>query len=119
MCWWPRAGLCCCSRSFYWALDQRGWGRQGISKRLVWPWLVLGTNAIAAYMISELLATALEMIQFTSGTQRVDVLHFVYFHLFMHVGDPGWRALLYSVAYTAVCFVPVWMLYRRRIFIKI
>jgi predicted acyltransferase len=104
---------------FYWALDQRGWGRQGLSKRLVWPWLVFGTNAIAAYMISELLGTALEMIQFTSGTQHVDALHYLYFHFFMHVGDPGWRALLYSVAYTAVCFVPVWALYRRKIFIKI
>ncbi len=104
---------------FYRALDQLGWGRQGLSKRLVWPWLVFGTNAIAAYMISELLGTALEMIQFTSGSQHVDALHYLYVHFFMHVGDPGWRALLYSVAYTAVCFVPVWALYRKKIFIKI
>ena len=103
----------------YWALDQHGWGRQGMGKRLVWPWLVFGTNAIVAYMISELLGTALEMIHFTSGGRQTDALHSIYFHLFMHVGDPGWRAFLYSIVYTAVCFVPVWMLYRKRIFIKI
>jgi len=25
----------------------------------------------------------------------------------------------YSVSFTAVCFVPVWMMYRRRVFLKV
>jgi predicted acyltransferase len=103
----------------YWALDQRGRGRQGMSKRLVWPWLVLGTNAIMAYMISELLGTVLEMIRFRSGLRHTDALHYAYVHVFLQIGDPSWRALLFSIAYTAVCFVPIWMLYRQKIFIRI
>jgi predicted acyltransferase len=103
----------------YWLMEERGWGREGAGRRLVWPWLVFGTNAIIAYMISELLGPALEMIHFDSDGTREDALHSLYVHIFMQVPDPGWRAFVFSAAYTAVCFVPVWMLYRKKIFVKI
>jgi predicted acyltransferase len=103
----------------YWAVEQRGWGREGLSKRLVWPWLVFGLNAITVYMISELLGPAIEMIHLNTGGRRMDALHDMYFHVFMYIPDPGWRAFAYSVVYTAVCFIPVWILYRKKIFIKI
>ena len=32
----------------------------------------------------------------------------------MPIGDPGWRALAYSVFYTVVCLLPVWVLYRKK-----
>ena len=44
---------------------------------------------------------------------------FVFDHVFAHIPDPGWAAFAYSVSFTAVCFIPVWMLYRRRIFLKV
>ena len=46
-------------------------------------------------------------------------LSYSYQHLFMPIPDPGWRAFAYSVSYTAVCFLPVWLLYRRKIFVKV
>jgi predicted acyltransferase len=104
---------------FYWAVEQHGLGKQGWSKRLAWPWLVLGSNAIVAYMISELLAGAIETIHFTTDDGQMDALHWAYAHFFEQIADSGWRALIYSVTYTAVCFVPVWLLYRKRIFIKV
>jgi len=103
----------------YGAIEQRGWGKSGWSKRLLWPWLVFGSNAIVAYMISELLGTAIGLVRFTSGGHREDLLRFVYIHVFAPIGDPGWRALAYSVCYTMVCFLPVWLLYRRKIFVKV
>jgi hypothetical protein len=39
--------------------------------------------------------------------------------VFAHIPDAGWAAFAYSVSFTAVCFVPVWLLYRRRIFLKV
>jgi hypothetical protein len=47
------------------------------------------------------------------------VIAFVFDHVFAHIPDPGWAAFAYSVSFTAVCFVPVWMMYRRRIFLKV
>jgi len=35
------------------------------------------------------------------------------------LGEHAWAAFAYSVAFTAICFVPVWALYRRKIFLKV
>jgi predicted acyltransferase len=103
----------------YWICEVRGWCRKGWSKGLIWPWLVFGSNAIAAYMISELLGTAVELIHFNSHGRSTNPLSFVQQHFFVHIPDPGWRAFAYSVSYTAVCFIPVWMMYRKKIFLKV
>jgi predicted acyltransferase len=98
----------------FWAVEQQGW-RTGWT----WIWLVFGSNAIAAYMFSELLPGVLQNVHFISGGKRTDVIAFVFDHVFAHISDPGWAAFAYSVSFTAVCFVPVWMMYRRRIFLKV
>ncbi len=98
----------------FWAVEQKGW-RAGWT----WIWLVFGSNAIAAYMFSELLPGVLNNIHFTSSGKRTNVITFVFDHVFAHIPDPGWAAFAYSVSFTAVCFVPMWMLYRRRIFLKV
>lgn len=103
----------------YGAAEWRGWGKSGWSKGLAWPWLVFGSNAIVAYMISELLGTAIELFRFTSGRHRTDALSYIYEHVFSPIGDPGWRAFAFSASYAAVCFLPVWALYRRKIFVKV
>jgi predicted acyltransferase len=98
----------------YWAVEQKGW-RTGWT----WIWLVFGSNAIAAYMFSELLPGVLQNVRFISAGKRTDVITFAQEHVFAHVPDPGWAAFAYSVSFTAVCFVPAWLLYRRRIFLKV
>ncbi len=103
----------------YWAIEQRGWGKSGWSKRLLWPWLVFGSNAIVAYIISDLLEGAIGLVPFTASGHRYDALDYLYEHVFVPIGDPGWRALAYSVFYAMVCFLPVWALYRRKIFVKV
>ena len=98
----------------FWAVELRGW-------RVGWTfvWLVFGSNAIAAYMFSELLPGVLSNLHVTSAGTRTDVLTFLGEHVFARIPDPGWAAFAYSIAFTAVCFVPVWLLYRRRIFLKV
>ena len=103
----------------YWAMEQRGWGQKGWSKALAWPWLVFGSNAIVAYVISEELYVLLVQIHFTDAGKPSNPLRYVFQHVFMHIPDPGWRSFAYVVVYTAVCFLPVWLLYRRKIFVKI
>jgi predicted acyltransferase len=103
----------------YWAVEQRGWGKTAWGRRLLRPWLIFGSNAIVIYIISELLESAIGLAPFTAGGHRYDALSYLYEHVFMPIGDPGWRALAYSVFYTMVCFPPVWVLYRRKIFVKV
>ena len=103
----------------FWFVEQRGWGKAGWTRVFTWPGLVFGSNAIAAYMISELLPGTLSFIHLNDGARRVNPLFYANHHFFTFITDPGWRAFAYSVSYTFVCFVPVWLLYRRKIFIKI
>lgn len=98
----------------YWVVEQRGW-----SKGWTWIWLVFGTNAIAAYMFSELLASGLWNIHVNSGGQRVSVIDYVLRYVFYRIPNAGWATFTYSVFITAVCFMPLWILYRRKIFLKI
>jgi predicted acyltransferase len=95
-------------------VDVKGW-----RKGWTFPWLVFGSNAIMAYMISELLPGAVGLIPITSGGRHNDVLGYVFTHVFAHIPDGGWAAFAYAVTYTAVCFAPVWVLYRKKIFVKV
>jgi predicted acyltransferase len=82
-------------------------------------WLVFGSNAIVAYMFSELLPGALGNIRFIADGRRTDVLGWLFKSIFAHIPDPGWAAFAYSVSFLAVCLVPVWVLYRKKIFVKV
>jgi predicted acyltransferase len=103
----------------YWAVELRGWCRQGATKALAWPWLVFGSNAIAAYIISELLPGALGLIHFQAGGSDTTPLLWWQQTLAALIANPGWAAFSYSVTYTAICFVPVWLLYRNKLFLKV
>ena len=97
----------------FWAVEQQGW-----RKGWTWVWLVFGSNAIAAYMFSELLPGVLGNIFITDGARHSSLEFYLFRHIFAHIPDPGWAAFSFSVSFTAVCFIPVWILYRKRIFLK-
>jgi predicted acyltransferase len=98
----------------YWAVEQKGW-----KTGWTWPWLVFGSNAIVAYMFSELFQALLWNTHFIAGGRRTDPPSWIFAHVFAHVPDPGWAAFSFSASFLAVCFLPVWVLYRKRIFVKI
>ncbi|HUD54881.1 MAG TPA: heparan-alpha-glucosaminide N-acetyltransferase domain-containing protein [Terracidiphilus sp.] len=99
----------------FWAIEVRGW-----RKGWTWVWLVFGSNAIAAYMFSELLPGVLDNVTVPDGPGRHAALNVVLFaHIFAHIPNPHWAAFAYSVSFTAVCFIPVWILYRKKIFLKV
>jgi predicted acyltransferase len=102
----------------YLVMDVWGWGR-GESKWLVYPWLVLGANSITAYMFSELVPGALERIEFVAGGKKTNPMGWLADHVFFHMPTPGWAAFAYSFCTLAYCFIPVWILYRKKIFVKV
>ena len=99
----------------FWAIEVRNW-----RKGWTWVWLVFGSNAIAAYMFNELLPGVLDNVSVPDGPGRRAALNVVIFeHIFARIPDPHWAAFAYSVTFTAVCFIPVWILYRKKIFLKV
>ncbi len=98
----------------YWAVEQKGW-----RKGWTYVWIVFGSNAIGAYMFSELLPSALWNIHLVSNGKHETGITYIFAHVFAHIPNPGWAAFSYSVTFTAVCFIPVWILYRKKIFLKV
>jgi predicted acyltransferase len=84
--------------------------------RFLNPFLVFGTNAIAAYVFSELLQSTLSSIHPQPGINLQQLLYRSMLHI---VPDQPFASLLYSIGFVVVCWVPVWALYRRSMFIKI
>ena len=81
---------------------------------------VFGSNAIAAYMFSELTPGIFYNISVSDGSgQHVPFMAWLFTHFFAHIPNPHWAAFAYSVSFTTFCFIPVWILYRRKIFLKV
>lgn len=95
----------------YFAIEIKQW-------RGAWtfPWIVFGTNAITAYVFSELLSTAVSVFPFHNSDPFQP---FVYSSVFQHIGTPAFGSLVYSILFSAFCWIPVWLLYRKRIFLKL
>ncbi len=95
----------------YWLMDVKGW-----RKPFQQPWIVFGTNAIFAYMLSELLASTLWNVH-VHGNEMLWT--WIYQPCFSHIYPAGVGSLLYSIAFAAVCWLVTYPLWRRRIFLRI
>jgi predicted acyltransferase len=78
--------------------------------------LVFGMNAIAAYIFAELLEAVITAIHLKSG-QSIQQTIYQAIHRF--VSDGAWASFLYSLVFVATCWVPMYWLYRKHVFIKI
>lgn len=85
-------------------------------RRGLMPWIVFGTNALAAYILSEVLAVVLAVIP-VSKTENLQ--RFLYGLLPRWLGPPPFVSMIYSILYVVACFLPILYLYRRKIFIKL
>jgi predicted acyltransferase len=84
--------------------------------RFLSPFLVFGTNAISAYVFSELLQSTLGSIHLRQG---INLQQMLYHSIAQVVPNQAFASLLYSIGFVAVCWIPISVLYRRSIFIKI
>jgi predicted acyltransferase len=107
----------------YWLIDMRRLNDTPAGKALLWPWLVFGSNAITAFVISNVIVKIMLWIKvpdsFSATGKPVTAWFWTYRHLFARNGSTNVRSLVFAIAVVAVCFLPNWLLWRKRIFIKI
>ena len=105
----------------YWLIDMRRLNETRAGKALLWPWLVFGSNAITAFVISNFLVLTLIWIKvpnsFTGKTTTL--LGWLYQHIFARQGSTNVTSLAFAIAFVAVCLIPNWLLWRKRIFLKV
>ncbi|HVJ06212.1 MAG TPA: heparan-alpha-glucosaminide N-acetyltransferase domain-containing protein [Candidatus Saccharimonadales bacterium] len=81
--------------------------------------LVFGTNCIFAYSFSEFVAIAAVAFRFQMDGRMVGVKDVINSFTFDNIAQPQWAALGYAAFFTAFCWYFTWLLYRRRVFLKV
>jgi predicted acyltransferase len=98
----------------YWLIEIKNY------RRWAWPFVVFGVNAITLFVGSGLMAKLMGLwkIPRINGTNG-NLQTFIYEHLFASWAAPLNASLLYAVAFLLVWLLLMWLLYRKKIFIKI
>ena len=103
-----------CLAICYWITDIKQWSGPWTK-----PFLVFGMNAIAAYTLAWIFAIAESMWSANLNGQMLYGHDYLFQRFFLPLGSPNFASLLYALAFVGVCFIPVWVLYRKRIFLKV
>ncbi|HEU4871237.1 MAG TPA: DUF5009 domain-containing protein [Pyrinomonadaceae bacterium] len=94
----------------YWLIDIKGY------RRWAKPFEVFGLNAIALYVVADLIASLLGLIKVGGGDSLGG---WIYDHIFASWASPVNASLAFAICFVLVCLGLMWILYRRRIFLKV
>jgi predicted acyltransferase len=95
-----------------WLIDGRGY------RRIVRPLVIVGMNAIAVYMASELVEEVLNMIH-PGGRSRPSLHAWIYQTVFAPLASPRNASLAYAICYVLLMYAIAYGMYRKRWFLKV
>jgi predicted acyltransferase len=103
-----------CLALCYWAADIKRW-------RGAWtkPFLIFGRNAITAYIVAWIFAVLMFVFNIKVNGEVQSGLRYIFQRFFAPVGSPSFASLLFSLAFVLLCLIPIWLMDRKKIFLKI
>ncbi len=109
------SGLALCFLGFcYWLIDIKGY------KKWSKPFVVFGVNALALFVFSGLLAKVLGAIKVAGADGKpISLQGWIFDSIFMPLASPVNASLMFAVSYILFWLFLMWLLYRRRIYIKV
>jgi predicted acyltransferase len=98
----------------YWMFDIKRW-------RGWWttPFVAFGMNAIAIYSAAAILARTLGRVHLYHNGARMNLHNYINVRFFKPLADPSMASLLYSLTFVAVCGLLAYVMYRKRVFLKV
>jgi predicted acyltransferase len=98
----------------YWLIDLKGY------RRWAFPFVVFGTNALAAFFLTGLCAKLLGLVKLAGADGKPVALQSVIFkNLFASWLAPVNASLAFALCFVLVWLGLMWLLYRRGIFVKV
>jgi len=110
------AGLALCFLGFcYWLIDIKGY------KAWARAFVIFGVNALALFVGSGLMAKLLGIIKVatTEDGKSISLQGWIFNNLFLPFAAPINASLMFAVSFILVWLFLMWLLYRKRIYIKI
>lgn len=109
------AGLALCFLGFcYWLIDIKGY------KAWARPFVIFGVNALVLFVGSGVMARIMGIIKVGEiEGKTVSLQQWIFTSLFLRFAEPVNASLAYAISFILVWLFLMWLLYRRRIFIKI
>jgi predicted acyltransferase len=103
-----------CLSLCYWATDIKRW--RGAWTR---PFLIFGRNSITIYTFAWFFAICLYLFSGQLHGQRLNGHDYIFQRFFAPLGSPSLTSLLFSLAFVLFCLLPIWLMDRKKIFLKI
>lgn len=99
---------------FYFLIDAKG------IKKWAHPFVVYGMNAIFVFVLSGIAGRSLGLIKLTmdDGAQK-SLGAFIYQSLFVPIASPLNASLLYAITWISVMYLIVWVMYKKKWFVKV
>jgi len=109
------SGLALCFLGFcYWLIDIKDY------KKWTKPFVIFGVNALALFVFSGLLARLLGVIKVTGVEgKEISLQKWLFDSIFLPFASPINASLMYAVSYIFLWLFLMWLLYRKRIYIKV
>ena len=109
------SGLALCFLGFcYWLIDINGY------KKWSKPFVIFGVNALALFVFSGLLTKTLSLIKVPAAEGKtVSLYTWIYQNVFLPFAEPIIASLMFAVSYILLWLFLMWLLYRKRLFIKV
>lgn len=84
------------------------------------PFVVFGVNALALFVFSGIMARLLGIIKVPGADgKEISLQQWIFTNVFLPVAAPVNASLAYAICFLGVWFGMMWLLYRRRIFLKV
>jgi predicted acyltransferase len=98
----------------YWLIDIKDY------KKWTKPFVIFGVNALALFVGSGLLSKILGLIKVNGANGKtISLQQAIFENLFLPFAAPVNASLMFAVSYILLWLFLMWLLYRKRIYIKI
>ena len=97
----------------YWLIDIKKY------QRWAKPFVVFGVNAIALFVGTALMARLMGLIKLPWGSETISLQGWIFQKLFLPLASPVNASLAYAIVFILLWLGLMWILYSRKIFIKV
>jgi predicted acyltransferase len=101
--------------SCYWLIDIKGYNRWA------WPFVVFGSNALALFVFSGIFARMMSAfrVAYTDEGKGISAEKWLVDNIFLSIFFPINASLAYAICFILFWLLLMWLLYRKRIYLKV